>query len=81
MTGPGGAGSNLGQGHRNPDRRGYGGIIPSRVILVRVLELSDEQLELVRALLEEMQNTFGPIREEIAMLGDQRHVELDPDDN
>ena len=76
VAGPGGGGQNQGAGRRNNDRRGYGGIIPSRVILVRVLELSHEQLELVRALVEEMQDTFGPIREEIAMLGEDLRAEL-----
>jgi hypothetical protein len=71
--GPGGAG---GGPEAGAERHGFAGIIPPRVVLVRVLELSDEQLAQVQELVEEIQNTLGPLREEIAMLKEELKAEL-----
>lgn len=70
-NGPGGNGP----GQDRP-RRGYDGILPSRIILVRVLDLTDEQLAEVQALIEDIQTTFGPLREQLAMLAEDLQAEL-----
>ena len=55
-------------------------VIPPRGVLVRVLQLSDDQLAEVAALAEEIAAEVGPLREELHMLAMQLRAEFNSED-